>query len=183
MSNKEQDRKRLKEHLNRGTTEPFILRQEECDYCACYLLLYGLGGQLTMMWRFFCCKLAELSVFGVVKSFFYRRAGVKVGHGVVIAPGVVLDYLSCDLITLEDGCVIGMGAMILTHEYTPSESRVGRVRIGRNAVIGARAVIRSGVTVGEGATVGMMSLVIKDILPGVTVGGVPAKELRKHVAG
>ncbi len=179
MSNKQQDRQRLKEHLARNTTEPFILRQGECDYCACYLLLYGLGGQLTMMRRFFCCKLAELSVFGAVKNFFYRLAGVKVGRDVVIAPGVVLDYLSCNLITLEDGCVVGMGAMILTHEYTPEESRIGRVRIGRDAVIGARAVIRSGVTVGERATVGMMSLATRDVPPGVTVAGVPAKELER----
>ncbi len=179
MSNKQQDRQRLKEHLNCGTTEPFILRQEECDYCACYLLLYGLGGQLTMMWRFFCCKLAELCVFGALKNIFYRLAGVKIGCNVVIAPGVVLDYLSCNLITLEDGCVIGMGAMILTHEYTPSESRIGRVCIGHNAVIGARAVIRSGVTVGDGATVGMMSLVTRDVPPGATVIGVSAKELQR----
>ena len=175
---KHDDLQRLKAHLAQNTTEPFILRQSDVDYCACDLLLGGYSGAIKMTWRYICCKLAELCVIGTPKNFFYRLAGVKIGRNVTIAPGVVLDYLCCDLIEIGDGCVLGMGCMLAAHEFTHSESRVGRVRLGKNVTVGGRSLIRSGVNIGDNATVGMMSLVTKDVSPGSTVIGIPAREIQ-----
>jgi len=177
---KHDDVKRLKEHLAKNTTEPFVLRQDDLDYCACYILLGGYSGTIKKALRYICCKLAELCIIGAPKNFFYRLAGVKIGRNVTIATGVVLDYLCCDLIEIGDGCVLGMGCMIVAHEFTHVESRIGRVKLGKDVTIGARTVVRSGVSIGDNAIVGAMSLVVRDVEAGSTVIGVPARIVKRQ---
>ena len=57
--------------------------------------------------------------------------------------------------------------------------RIGPVRVGKGSVVGAFATVRPGVTIGSKATVGFNSYVNRDVPDGETVGGVPAKPLRK----
>ncbi len=49
-----------------------------------------------------------------------------------------------------------------------------------DAFIGARATILPGVTIGEGAAVGAGAVVAKDVHPGATVVGNPAREVRRR---
>lgn len=48
-------------------------------------------------------------------------------------------------------------------------------RIGRGATIGTGAVIASGLRIGAGATVGVGAVVLRDVPPGLTVLGNPAR--------
>lgn len=59
----------------------------------------------------------------------------------------------------------------------PGANVNGAVRVDRFATIGSGAVIRQGITIGEGATVGAGAVVIRDVEPGATVVGVPARPL------
>ena len=182
MSNSDQKAKAkdiaaLREWWAGDREKPFLLSAEGRDYCACYLLFntaiekFGLSLKCLLAW------LAEQLPFSSSKVFLYKLAGVKMGMDVFISPGVVIDPLYPELVELGDGCLLGLGAMILTHEYTAKESRIGRVRIGRDSVIGARAVVRSGVSIGEGCTIGACSFVNKDVPDGASVAGVPAKAI------
>jgi len=45
---------------------------------------------------------------------------------------------------LEDACIIGQGAVLSCHEYSGYRYRLGRVKIGRGAVVGHGAVIMPG---------------------------------------
>lgn len=58
----------------------------------------------------------------------------------------------------------------------------GNVTIGDGAYIGSNAVIRQGLTIGAKAVVGMGAVVTKDVPPGVTVVGNPARALSRPAA-
>lgn len=57
----------------------------------------------------------------------------------------------------------------------------GPIRIGDDVWVGEGSAILGGVTIGSGATIGAGSVVTRDVAPGVTVAGTPARELRPAV--
>jgi acetyltransferase-like isoleucine patch superfamily enzyme len=116
------------------------------------------------------------------KGLLYRMAGVKIGRNVCISPGVVLDPLVPWLIELREGALLGLGSRIIAHEYTTKDFRLGRTRIGKDAVVGMFATVRAGVRIGDRAMVGANSFVNRDVPDGETVGGVPAKPLRTRTS-
>lgn len=50
-------------------------------------------------------------------------------------------------------------------------------RLGNSVYIGPGAKIVGGVTIGDSAVIGANAVVVKDVPPGITVGGVPARFL------
>lgn len=115
---------------------------------------------------------------GELKNSLYRSLGMKIGKQVFISGGVIIDMGFPQLITIEDGVVIGQGATIFTHESTISKIRMGRVRIGKRVLIGIKSTIRSGVSIGDNAVVAVGSVVVQDVGSRELVGGVPAKKIR-----
>ena len=69
---------------------------------------------------------------------------------------------------------IGPAAVITNDPYPMSKRMVG-VTIEDGAVIGGGAVIKAGVRIGKGSVVAMGAVVTKDVPPGVVVLGVPAR--------
>ena len=114
------------------------------------------------------------------KNALYRLIGVKIGKQVVIAAYVIIDPYFPELITIEDNVIIGVGATILTHEYSQNSLRKAPVHIKKRALIGGTSFIRSGVAIGEHVVIAAQSLVNKDILDHTTVGGIPAKKLQQN---
>lgn len=115
---------------------------------------------------------------GEFKNFFYRRLGMKIGKQVFISGGVTMDLGFPHLITIKDGAVIGQGATIFAHESTIAKIRMGRVTIGRRALVGIKSTIRSGVSIGDNAVVATGAVVVQDVPDNELVGGVPAKKIR-----
>lgn len=114
-----------------------------------------------------------------LKNALYRMIGVKIGKDVAIAPDVLIDPFFPELIEIKDGALIGWGAKILTHEFTIKHLRVGRVTIGRQALIGCFSTIRSGVEIGDHAVVCADTYVNKDVGDHEEVGGVPEHRIKK----
>ena len=75
---------------------------------------------------------------------------------------------------VEHDCVLGDFVT-----FAPGAKVNGAVTIGDHAYIGAGAVIRQGLTIGAGAVVGMGAVVTRDVPPGITVVGNPARPLIK----
>ena len=106
---------------------------------------------------------------------------IRLGRGVFVNFNcVILDVVE---VTIGDGTQIGPGVQILTadHPRDPAQRRTGLefgrpVGIGANVWIGAAAVILPGVTVGDDAIVGAGAIVTRDVRPGATVVGNPARE-------
>jgi maltose O-acetyltransferase len=94
----------------------------------------------------------------------------------------VIDPDFCFLVSIGDGAQIAPRVHILAHDASTKAqlgvSRVGRVRIGRGAFIGAGSTILPGVTIGDSAIVAAGSVVSRDVAPGDLVGGVPAKRIQ-----
>lgn len=171
----------LQAYCRSGSSEPLVW---DSSLSACICEDVPLGDRLLMLGRYLLVSLARWVPLSSAKVWLLRRAGVRIGKGVYISPGVVFDPLFPGLITLEDDALLGMGCRLITHEYSATTFRLGRIRVGRGAVIGGWAMVRSGVMVGAMATVGACSFVNRDVPEGATVAGVPARPIdAKQPAG
>ncbi len=107
-----------------------------------------------------------------------RRAklgrGVIVNFGASVAGGVIVG----DHVALGAGAIIGHDAILEDHAViAPAAVVSGCVHVAGPVYIGARAVIRQRLRVGAGALVGMGAVVVRDVAPGITVVGNPARPL------
>jgi maltose O-acetyltransferase len=114
---------------------------------------------------------------GRLKNTLLRSIGVKIGKNVFIAATVQLDIQFPELITIEDGAILGMHSHVSTHEVTHSHIRLGKVHIGKNALVGGQATVRSGVTVGENSVVAMRAFVTESVPPNTLVTGEPDRKV------
>lgn len=95
-----------------------------------------------------------------------------------IAPSVQLWHNALGLVVnksavIEDGSRIGVHVVIGGKEPLP-----GAPHLCRNVTVHSGAVLIGPITIGEGATIGANAVVLKDVEPGCTVVGVPAKAVR-----
>ena len=108
--------------------------------------------------------------------------GIVLGKGVSIGPKALLDGRKG--LTIEEGAVIGYGAIIwtLNHDYNDIHfcGKGAPVTIGRRAWICSNSIILPGITVGEGAVVASGAVVTHDVEPYTIVGGIPAKVIGKR---
>jgi len=172
------ERARFREYLTGDHDAPFVLQRNDA-YCIDQVICPSLSAHMRRAVRYITMLVARVTPSCFLKSVLYRLVGVRVGKGVCFTPGVLIDPIFPELITLEDGCCLGIGCRLFTHEYTATHFRLGPVHVGKGAVIGAFSTVNSGVRVGERATVGGGSFVCRDVADGDTVGGVPAKPLKR----
>lgn len=110
---------------------------------------------------------------------------VTLGEGAVLSPFVALTsnivigrHFHANLYSyVEHDCVIGDFVT-----FAPGVQCNGNVHIGDHAYVGAGAMIRQGtpdlpLRIGAGAVVGMGAVVTRDVPPGVTVVGNPARAM------
>jgi UDP-2-acetamido-3-amino-2,3-dideoxy-glucuronate N-acetyltransferase len=103
---------------------------------------------------------------------------VRVGDRVTVKSGVQL----WDGVTLEDDVFVGPNVTFTNDRHPRSGNRgfeLARTRVAAGASIGAGAVILPGLTIGAGAMVGAGSVVTRDVPPGATVVGNPARAIER----
>ena len=139
-------------------------------------------------------------VLGIGDSSLRERVAAKIGPVRWSAPMVhPLASLGRD-VQLGDGSVVAAGARLTTHIVVGEHCYVGpNATIGHDAVLGAFVTVLPGATVsggvtldagvligtganllqgvhvGRGAVVGAGAVVVRDVAPGLTVAGVPAR--------
>lgn len=100
--------------------------------------------------------------------------GAQVLAGAILQAGVTVGENAL----LNTGCIVDHECRIGAHAHlAPGVTLSGGVTIGRGVHVGTAAVVIQGICIGDGALVGAGAVVTKDVAPGVTVVGNPARPL------
>lgn len=138
-------------------------------------------------------KLADRCIGNGVKFFDVKASNIIELDNVFIGEGAIL----CPFVTLTSNIIIGRHFHANLYSYVEHDCIIGdfvtfapgvkcngNIKIEDHAYIGAGAIIKQGtpkrpLIIGHGAVVGMGAVVTKDVAPGVTVVGNPARPLIK----
>ncbi len=111
-------------------------------------------------------------------SAIFDRKSSRVGRGVLIHPGIIgtVNLVFEDFAMINNGCTLGHEAVIGRGTVVnPGANIAGTVTLGRGVLIGTGAQVLQLLHVGDGATVGAGAVVTRNVAPGITVVGVPAR--------
>lgn len=123
---------------------------------------------------------AEASLPALVHPAATISATAVLGAGTVVSAGVIVqsDARIGRFCLLNTACTIDhdnvLGDFV---SVAPGAHTAGHVTVEEAAFVGLGAVIINGVTVGSGATVGAGAVVTRNVPPGATVVGNPARVL------
>jgi UDP-2-acetamido-3-amino-2,3-dideoxy-glucuronate N-acetyltransferase len=122
-----------------------------------------------------------------IGAFVEIESGVRIGARCKVQSH---SYV-CGGVVIGDGAFIGHGVVFVNDKYPRSTNADGdlqtsddwerlETRIGNGASIGSNATVLGGVRVGDGAIVGAGAVVTRDVAPGATVAGNPARPVRSR---
>ena len=138
----------------------------------------------------------------VVVQSFVNLYGCRIGDDTRVGPFVEIQRgavvgarckiqshtFICDGIEIEDEVFVGHGVMFVNDKRPRATNETGELQteadwelvrtvVERGASLGSGAVIVGGVRIGAGALVGAGAVVTRDVEPGATVAGSPARAL------
>ena len=130
------------------------------------------------------CQRDELQFTNIIASSHRRYDDVAVGEGAIICDNTIFTsnarigrHFHCNIYSyVAHDCVIGDFVT-----FAPRVSCNGRIVIEDDVYVGTGAVLRHGtpggqpLRIGKGAIIGMGAVVTRDVPPGVTVIGNPAR--------
>jgi UDP-perosamine 4-acetyltransferase len=95
------------------------------------------------------------------------QTGARIGANAIINTGAIVDH----------DCQIGAHTHI-----APGSCLAGDVIVGHSVHVGAGANVIQGKSIGDGVIVAAGAVVVSDIPPGITVAGVPARDIGRRSA-
>lgn len=125
------------------------------------------------------CEIGDETKIG---TFVEIQKGARIGRRCKISSHTFI----CEGVTLEDEVFVGHGVMFTNDLFPRATNPDGSLQtdkdwtclptlVKKGASIGSGATLLCGITIGEGALVGAGAMVTKDVPPGATVIGNPAR--------
>jgi acetyltransferase-like isoleucine patch superfamily enzyme len=145
---------------------------------------FGDGVIVASFTNLYGCAIGDETRIG---PFVEVQRGVRIGRRCKIQSHSFI----CDGVEIQDEVFVGHGVMFINDDRPRATTDDGQLQSGedwtllptvieRRASLGSGAVILGGVRVGEGALVGAGAVVTRDVAPGETVAGVPARVLTRR---
>src|SRR3954454_3007231 len=142
---------------------------------------FGDGVVVAPFTNLYGCEVGDESRIG---PFVEVQRGARIGRRCKIQSHSFI----CDGVEIHDEVFVGHGVMFINDDRPRATTDGGELQSGgdwkllatvieRRASLGSGAVILGGVRVGEGALIGAGAVVTRDVAPGETVAGVPARVL------
>jgi UDP-2-acetamido-3-amino-2,3-dideoxy-glucuronate N-acetyltransferase len=133
------------------------------------------------------CEIGDETRLG---TFVEIQKGARVGARCKISSHTFI----CEGIEIEDEVFIGHGVQFINDRYPRATNEDGtpqtdahwtlqRTIVRRGASIGTGATILGGIEIGARSTIGAGAVVTRDVPPGATVAGNPARILRNDERG
>jgi len=108
--------------------------------------------------------------------------GIEIHPGAVIGRRVFIDHgtglVIGETAEVGDECTIYQGVTLGGTSLTRGTKR--HPTLGRGVIVSAGAKVLGGFTVGDGAVVGSNAVLLKEVPPGATAVGIPARILQKQ---
>lgn len=140
----------------------------------------------------------------VVVSSFTNLYGCRIGEETRIGPFVEIQRdaaigarckiqshaFICTGVTIEDEVFVGHGTLFINDKFPRATTESGELKnerewllapivVENGAALGSGAIVLGGVRIGAGALIGAGAVVTRDVAPGETVAGVPARATRR----
>ena len=111
----------------------------------------------------------------VVEGSAAVGAGTYLAPFVVVMPNAVVgrNVVVCTHASIDHDCVVGDHAYI-----SPGVNLAGGVRVGESVFLGTNATVLPQLEIGAHATIGAGAVVTRNVAPGATVAGVPARGMK-----
>ncbi|MGR3759091.1 sugar O-acetyltransferase [Roseobacteraceae bacterium NS-SX3] len=122
-----------------------------------------------------------------IEAPFHCAYGINITLGSRVYMNAGCTILDTAPVVIGDGTMLGPGVKIFCAQHHKERSlraagleKAFPVTLGADVWIGGGAILMPGVSIGEGAIVGAGAVVTRDVPPGSTVAGNPARPLTKH---
>lgn len=143
----------------------------------------GLDTVIAPFTNLYGCSIGDETRIG---PFVEIQRGVSIGARCKIQSHTFV----CQGVTIEDEVFVGHGVMFVNDKRPHATTSSGELQgagdwtlletvVERRASLGSGCIVLGGVRVGSGAVVGAGAVVTRDVPPGETVAGVPARVLRR----